>query len=164
MADFIRNAWYAGAWSHELTTENMLARKLLSENVLFMRSSSGEVTALRDRCSHRFAPLSLGRREGDQVRCMYHGLVFNGEGKCTQEPGRKGVSPNTDIRKYPVVERYRLAWIWMGEAALADPDLIPDCHFQDDPGWASVPAYIHYKADYKLILDNLLDFSHLTFV
>lgn len=164
MANFIRNAWYAGAWGHELTTENMLARKLLGESLLFMRLADGAVTAMRDRCSHRFAPLSIGRREGDLVRCMYHGLLFNRDGKCTEEPGRKGVSPNTDIRKYPVVERYKLVWVWMGDPALADPDLIPDCHFQDDPDWASVPAYIHYKADYQLILDNLLDFSHLTFV
>lgn len=161
---FIRNAWYAGAWGHELAGDNMVSRKLLGETILFFRTSAGDVTAIRDRCSHRFAPLSMGRREGDCVRCMYHGLVFDAEGKCVEEPGRKGVSPNTDVPRYPTVERYKLVWIWMGEAALADPDLIPDCHFQDDPAWASIPDYIHYKTDYRLILDNLLDFSHLTFV
>lgn len=161
---FIRNAWYAGAWGHELDTGNMLSRKLLGESVLFFRKSDGAVTALRDRCSHRFAPLSIGRREGDCVRCMYHGLVFDAQGKCIEEPGRKGVSQNTDVRHYPTVERYKLVWIWMGDPGRADPDLIPDCHFQDDPAWASDPRYIHYDADYRLILDNLLDFSHLTFV
>ena len=161
---FIREAWYVGAWSHELDTAAMLSRRLLGEKVLFFRTSGGRVAALRDRCSHRFAPLSMGRREGDCVRCMYHGLVFDADGKCLEEPGRKGVSPGTDVRSYPTVERYKQAWIWMGDPASADPDLIPDCHYQDDPGWASIPAYIHYKADYRLILDNLLDFSHLTFV
>lgn len=161
---FIKNAWYAGAWGHELGTDNMVSRKILGESILFMRLGNGEVTAIRDRCSHRFAPLSIGRREGDCVRCMYHGLVFDAAGKCVEEPGRKGVSPNTDIRHYPAVERYRLVWIWMGDPALADPADIPDCHFQDDPAWACDPRYIRYDADYKLILDNLLDFSHLTFV
>lgn len=161
---FIHNAWYAGAWAHELDGVELLPRKLLGQSVIFLRTLGGGVAALRDRCSHRFAPLSLGRREGDCVRCMYHGLVFDANGRCIEEPGRKGVSPNTNVRAYPVVERYRLLWIWMGDADRADPELIPDCHFQDDPEWASIPAYIHYKADYRLILDNLLDFSHLTYV
>lgn len=161
---FIKNAWYAGAWAHELDGVEMLPRKLLGQSILFYRTSRGKIAALRDRCSHRFAPLSIGRREGDCVRCMYHGLVFDPDGKCIEEPGRKGVSPKTDIRAYPTVERYKLVWIWMGDPERADPDLIPDCHFQDDPAWASIPAYIHYKADYRLILDNLLDFSHLTYV
>ena len=161
---FIRNAWYVGAWSHELASEEMLSRRLLGENILFFRTATGRVSALRDRCSHRFAPLSLGRREGDCIRCMYHGLMFDADGKCVEEPGRSGVSPNTDVRSYPVVERYKQIWIWMGDSTLADPGLIPDCRFQDDPDWASIPAYIHYNADYRLILDNLLDFSHLAFV
>ncbi len=161
---FIRNAWYAGAWDHELGSDDMVSRKLLGETLLFYRTANGEVTVLRDRCSHRFAPLSIGRREGDCIRCMYHGLVFDAAGKCVEEPGRKGVSPNTDVRHYPAVVRYRLVWVWMGNPQDADPALIPDCHFQDDPAWACDPRTIHYDADYRLILNNLLDFSHLTFV
>jgi phenylpropionate dioxygenase-like ring-hydroxylating dioxygenase large terminal subunit len=161
---FIRNAWYAGAWAHELENAALVSRKIIGETLLFYRTESGAATVMRDRCSHRFAPLSAGRREGDRVRCMYHGLLFDPAGKCVEEPGRKGVSPNTDVRVYPAVERYKLIWVWMGDPAKADPSTIPDCHFQDDPEWASIPDYMHYKADYRLILDNLLDFSHLTFV
>jgi phenylpropionate dioxygenase-like ring-hydroxylating dioxygenase large terminal subunit len=161
---FIQNAWYAGAWDHELTIEGMLARKILGKGLLFFRTSEGKATALRDRCSHRFAPLSLGRREGDCVRCMYHGLVFDADGKCVEEPGRKGVSPNTDVQHYPTVERHKLVWVWMGDADKANPDLIPDCHHHESPEWASIPRYAHFKANYKLVLDNLLDFSHLSYV
>lgn len=161
---FIQNAWYAGAWGHELTTDGLVARKILGKSLLFFRTSDGAVTALRDRCSHRFAPLSLGRREGDCVRCMYHGLVFDADGKCVEEPGRKGVSPNTDVRHYPTVERHKLVWVWMGDADKADPDLIPDCHHHESPEWASIPRYAHFKANYLLVLDNLLDFSHLSYV
>src|SRR5262245_13208923 len=161
---FLRNNWYVGAWSHEVSGDGLLSRKLLGEAVLFFRQSNGAVAALRDRCAHRFAPLSLGRREGDCVRCMYHGLVFDAEGRCTEEPGREHPSHGLKVRTYPIVERWKQVWIWMGDPALADPALIPDCHFQDSPEWASIPAYIHYSADYRLILDNLLDFSHLTFV
>lgn len=161
---FLRNCWYVAAWSDEVRGEILLSRKLLGEQVLLYRQEGGGVGALIDRCSHRFAPLSIGRREGDCVRCMYHGLVFSADGACVEEPGRTRPSPNTAIRSYPVVERYRQIWIWMGEPALADPGLIPDCHWQDDPAWRSNPAYIHYDADYRLIMDNQLDFSHLSFV
>lgn len=161
---FIQNAWYASAWNHELTTEGTLARKILGKGLLFFRTSDGKVSVLRDRCSHRFAPLSLGRREGDCVRCMYHGLLFDAEGKCIEEPGRKGVSPNTDVMHYPAVERHKLVWVWMGDPAKADPDLIPDCHQHESPEWASIPRYASFKANYKLVLDNLLDFSHLSYV
>lgn len=161
---FIRNAWYAAAWIGEIESGQLVVRKIIGQNLLIYRTEAGRAVVLRDRCSHRFAPLSLGRREGDCVRCMYHGLLFDPSGKCVEEPGRKGVSPNTDVRSYPAVERYKLVWVWMGDPARANPDTIPDCHYQDDPAWASVPDYMHYKADYRLILDNLLDFSHLTFV
>lgn len=162
---FIRNAWYASAWGSELATDNMVSRKILGDTLLFFRTSDGEVAVIRDRCSHRFAPLSLGRREGDCVRCMYHGLVFDAQGKCVEEPGRKGVSPNTDVPRYPAVERHKVVWVWMGDAAKADPNLIPDCHQHDrENGWASEPRYARFKAEYRLVLDNLLDFSHLSFV
>ena len=161
---YIRNAWYASAWNHELTVDGFMSRKILGKNILLYRKADGSVVAMLDRCSHRFAPLSLGRREGDCIRCMYHGLVFDGEGKCVEEPGRKGVSPNTDVRAFPAVERHKLVWVWFGDADKADPDLIPDCHQNDSPEWACVPRYASFKANYLLVLDNLLDFSHLSFV
>ncbi|EJL35974.1 ring-hydroxylating dioxygenase, large terminal subunit [Caulobacter sp. AP07] len=161
---FLKNCWYALAWSHEVQGAGLLARKVIGQPLVAYRTEGGEAAVLIDRCSHRFAPLSLGRREGDTLRCMYHGLVFDTQGACVLEPGRKRPSPNMAIRSYPVVERYKLIWVWMGEPSLADPDLVPDCHWQDDPAWRSIPAYIHYKADYRLIMDNLLDFSHLSFV
>jgi phenylpropionate dioxygenase-like ring-hydroxylating dioxygenase large terminal subunit len=69
------------------------------------------------------------------------------------------------VRVFPVVERHKAIWIWMGEPALADETLIPDAHWQDDPAWRCLPGYVHYdRANYVLIMDNLLDFSHLGFV
>ena len=161
---FLKNCWYVAAWDYELTTDKICARKILGQRVVMYRQQNGDSVALEDRCSHRFAPLSVGRLERDCVRCMYHGLLFDGAGRCVEEPGRDKPSKNTDIKAFPLVEKWRFVWIWLGDPALADPDLIPDCHYQDDPDWAMIPRYIHMQADYRLILDNLLDFSHLTYV
>jgi len=62
---FLLNCWYVGAWQHEVEGDTILARQLLSKRVIFFRDSQGEVSALEDRCSHRFAPLSIGRHTGD---------------------------------------------------------------------------------------------------
>jgi vanillate O-demethylase monooxygenase subunit len=68
------------------------------------------------------------------------------------------------VRSYPVVERDRLVWIWMGDPALADPAAILDFPYLSDPRWKGIPDYLHYDANYLLIMDNLSDFAHLAFV
>jgi vanillate O-demethylase monooxygenase subunit len=161
---FIRNAWYVAAWSHEVGDDALFARVITSIPVVMFREEGGRVVALEDRCCHRGAPLSVGRREGDCVRCMYHGLKFDSTGACIEAPAQQRVPPQAKVRSFPVAERYRWVWIWMGDPSLADPNTIPDTHWLDDPDWRSLPGYIHYNVNYLLICDNLLDFSHLPYV
>ena len=161
---FLKNCWYVAAWDYELIDGKLLPRTLLGENVLLYRGDSGEVIALNDRCPHRGALLSQGRREGDSVRCMYHGIKYDQTGRCVQIPGQDMIPPKLRVRKYPIVESGHLIWIWMGEAARADRALIPVYAPLHDPKWKGLPAYLHYDANYLLIVDNLSDFAHLAFV
>jgi len=161
---FLRNSWYVAAWNHELIDGRKLARTILERPVVIYRGTSGRVVALDDRCCHRAAPLSMGRIEGDDIRCMYHGMKFEPGGKCIQIPGQDMIPPKLRVPHYPVVERGPFVWIWMGEAAQADPALIVDLPYLHDPQWKGIPAYLHYDANYLLIVDNLSDFSHLAFV
>jgi len=161
---FLLNCWYVAAWDHELIDGRLLARTLLGRPVVLYKGDSGRTVALDDRCCHRGARLSEGRREGDDLRCMYHGLKFDPSGKCIQIPGQDNIPPKLGVRGYPVVERDRLIWIWMGDPAKADPAKILDFPYLRDPGWRGHPGYLHYDANYLLIVDNLADFSHLAFV
>ncbi|MEZ5729121.1 MAG: aromatic ring-hydroxylating dioxygenase subunit alpha [Burkholderiaceae bacterium] len=161
---FIRNCWYVAAWDHEVPAEGLFARKLLGDPVLLYRDSKGRAVAMEDRCCHRAAPLSIGRKEGDCVRCMYHGMVFDPSGICVEIPGQETIPAQARVRTYPVVERNRFVWIWMGDPMLANPDDILDFFWHDSPDWRYKPGYLHYDAAYELIVDNLLDFSHLSFV
>ncbi|MEO7246096.1 MAG: aromatic ring-hydroxylating dioxygenase subunit alpha [Rubrivivax sp.] len=163
-APFLMNCWYVAAWDHELIDGTLLGRQLLEKPVLLYRGESGRVVALDNRCCHRGAKLSNGRREGDCVRCMYHGLKFDPSGKCIQIPGQDQVPERMGVRAYPVEERQHLIWIWMGDPSRADPSLIIDIPYLDHPGWRGLPGYLHYDADYRLIVDNLSDFAHLAFV
>lgn len=162
--NFLMNCWYVAAWDHELIDGKLLERTLLEQPVLLYKGDSGKVVALDNRCCHRGAKLSKGRLEGDCVRCMYHGLKFDPSGKCVQIPGQDVIPDKLGVRSYAVVERDHLIWIWMGDQAKADAGLILDFPYLREPGWRGVPDYMHYDANYVLIVDNLSDFAHLAFV
>lgn len=161
---FLRNTWYVAAWSHEISAEALFARTITGIPVLFYRDDQGTLIALEDRCCHRGAPLSRGRREGNDVRCRYHGLRFDRDGRCREIPAQSQVPPKARVRAFPVQERAKWVWIWMGDPALADPAAIPPTPWLDDPAWRYEPGYMHYPVEYLLIADNLLDFSHLPYV
>lgn len=161
---FLKNYWYMAAWDYELVDHHLLARTLLNEPVLIYRGMSGEIHAMEDRCCHRGAALSDGRMEGDFIRCMYHGLKFDTQGKVIEIPGQERIPPDMGVKTYPVVADGRLIWIWMGDAKQADKSKIPHFWFMDDPEWYGKPGYIHYKADYMLVVDNLCDITHMAWV
>lgn len=161
---FIKNCWYVAGWDNEVPADGFLARTILSVPLALWRDTQGKVHAFEDRCCHRGARLSMGRREGNCVRCMYHGLKFDASGICVEIPSQPHVPPQFKVRTFVLVERHRWLWVWMGEPALADESLISDTHYLDDPAWASQGGYIHYDVNYLLVCDNLLDFTHLPFL
>ena len=137
---------------------------MLGEAILLYRTASGEIIALRDRCCHRLAPLSKGRKEGDCVRCGYHGLLFDATGRCIEIPGSETVPAKVRVQRYPLAVKNKWVFVWMGDPAQADPALLPDNFSCDHPDWDYLPGYMHYATPQQLICDNLLDFSHLSYV
>jgi vanillate O-demethylase monooxygenase subunit len=160
---FVRNAWYVAAWDHEVT-RSLKRRIILDEPVLLFRKDDGTAVALEDRCCHRQAPLSMGKLVGNVVHCPYHGLQFDPTGKCVKVPSQEKIPPNARVKAYPVVERHHWLWIWMGDPAKADPALIEDFHFLDDPAWRFGGNYLHVESNYLLLVENLLDTTHLPFL
>jgi vanillate O-demethylase monooxygenase subunit len=160
---FVRNAWYVGAWDHEVGRD-MLRRVLLNEPVVFFRRDDGVPVALEDRCCHRQAPLSLGKLIGNIVQCPYHGLQFDHTGACVKVPSQDRIPSSARVRAYPVVERDHWIWIWAGDPAKADPALIEDFHWMDDPDWRFGGSSLHVEAHYQLLVENLLDTTHLPFL
>jgi len=164
--NFLWNCWYAAGWNHEVEEAGKLARTFLEKPIVIFRGESGRYVALDNRCCHRAAPLSMGRIEGDCIRCMYHGLKFDSDGICIEIPGQDKVPASHKVRSYPIEARGNLLWIWMGDPELANPDDIIDYAPLQSPEWQGLPkeAYLHYDCSWMLIIDNLADFSHLAFV
>jgi vanillate O-demethylase monooxygenase subunit len=161
---FVRNCWYVAAWDYELKPGELIGRTLLGEPIVFYRAREGGLVAMADRCCHRFAPLSLGRLEGDELRCLYHGLKFDRTGRCTEIPGQDMIPATARVKTYPVVERHSWIWVWMGDEAKADPSLIPAAVGFEDARWTLRSGQMDYAANYQLINDNLTDFTHLSYV
>ena len=161
---FPLNAWYVAAWSHEVGKRTPLPRTVCNNKIVFWRKADGAVAALEDACWHRMLPLSMGWLEGEEIVCRYHGLTFDGSGKCTRVPSMDTGNTTAKVRTYPVLERYRYVWVWPGDPALANPALVPDMHWNDDPEWAGDGKTLMTKCDYRLLVDNLLDLTHESFV
>lgn len=164
---YLRNTWYVAGMQDELLPGQLLARTYLDEPVVLFRNAAGEPQALVDRCPHRFAPLSAGKLcdSGNSLQCGYHGLQFNGKGACISNPHGDGKIPSAAVvRSYPIVEKFGLLWIWMGEVALADAATIPDmsCFDRKDNHVAS--SYLLIESNYTLETDNILDLSHIEFL
>jgi vanillate O-demethylase monooxygenase subunit len=160
---FLRNAWYVAAWDHEIS-QNLLARTIMDESIVFFRTEDGSLAALEDRCCHRHAPLSAGRLVGNEVECGYHGFVFDRTGRCVRVPGQARVPTKAAVRGYPVVERHRWVWIWMGDAAHADESLVPNMYWHKHPEWRMIGDYFHVKCHYQNLIDIQLDQTHSQYV
>ena len=159
---FIRNRWYVAGWDREVG-RTPLARTICGEPVVIYRREDGTAVALEDACPHRLLPLSMGCVEGDGIRCGYHGLKVDHDGCAVDMPGQE-TPPRLKAKAYPVVERYRFVWVWIGETERADPAVLPDLWFCEDPEWTFDGDVYPVKCDYRLLVDNLMDLSHETYV
>jgi phenylpropionate dioxygenase-like ring-hydroxylating dioxygenase large terminal subunit len=162
---YLQNAWYVAAWSTDVKAGEMFSRTLLDERLLFYRRQDGQPVALRDRCPHRFVPLSLGKIRNDIVECVYHGLQFDCTGKCVKNPHGDGKIPAAArVRSYPVADKHGILWIWMGDRP-HDTATIPDYSMLDEgSGFKVSRGNIQINANYELMGENLLDLSHISFL
>lgn len=159
---FLKNRWYVAGLAEEVT-DRPLGRTLLGEPVVLYRASDGTPVALEDRCCHRQAALSLGDIEGDNLRCGYHGLLFDGSGACIEVPSQKAIPPGARVKSYPTQEKQGFLFVWMGDAGKATSVAPYDHPYLEREGWASLNAQFHAKCNYRLLIDNLLDVTHLTY-
>jgi len=162
---FLRNAWYVAAWGREISRE-LTTATILGDDIVMYRRGNGSPVALEDACPHRKLPLSMGRLTGDCVECGYHGLTWDGTGIGVASPTQPGQIPKrAAVRSYPLVERYRLVWIWMGDPSLADPaEIFPIENF-NSPDWGLTDGGVMpLNCHYLWMADNLLDPSHVAWV
>lgn len=161
---FVRQAWYVAAYSDELVAGSPRAVTLLEDPIVLFRGKDGAPIALEDRCVHRSLPLSAGRVRDGIIECGYHGMQFDCSGRCVRIPGQSAIPEAARVRRYPVVEQDSFIWVWMGAPDAADRARITPFPTRRLPGWQETKLHARIECNYQLVIDNLLDLSHLSFV
>ena len=161
---FLRNSWYVAALHSEID-RNLKSIQILGDNIVVYRREDGIPVALEDACPHRKLPLSKGSLKGDTIECGYHGLTFDCTGTCVKSPTQDRIPPGAKVQSYPVVDRWGLVWIWMGDPGAADRDKIIYIDNYDNASWGNTKAdALTCACNYQLLTDNLLDPSHVAWV
>ena len=160
---FVRNQWYVAAYGREVGRE-LLGRTILGEPIVLYRTEAGEAVALADRCVHRRYPLSESRLDGDRIVCGYHGFTYDAAGSCVFVPGQQRIPRTARVPGYPVAEQDSFVWVFIGDRDRAEQTPIPRAPWLADPGYTSVSGMEPLNARYDLLVDNLLDLSHETYL
>ena len=161
---FIKNQWYVFCSLQELSARQPLGKTVCGLPMVAFRGEDGKAGIMLDLCPHRRAPLSMGKVEGNTLRCIYHGMQFNAQGQCLHIPSQSMIPNKAHVRSFPVLERYGFLWVWPGEGA-GDASLMPSLPWRESPDWNSgLIQYFHVKASYLYMNDNLLDLSHVAFL
>jgi phenylpropionate dioxygenase-like ring-hydroxylating dioxygenase large terminal subunit len=165
MTTIPRDQWYVAAYSSEIR-QDLFSRTICGEPILFWRTLGGQVTAVPDRCVHRRFPLSQApsRLVDDQVVCGYHGFTYGADGRCVSVPGQNRVPRTARLRPYPLVEQDSLVWVFIGDPGRADPAGVPRASYLDSPDYTTVAGMEPLAARFSLLVDNLLDLSHETYL
>jgi vanillate monooxygenase len=159
---FTKNAWYVACMPDEID-DKPLGRMICGQAVVLYRGPQGKAAGLEDFCPHRGAPLSLGSVIEGKLVCGYHGLEMGTDGKTIAMPGQR-VRGFPAIRSYPVIERFGFVWVWPGDPELADVAKLHPLEWADNPEWAYGGGLFHINCEYRLMIDNLMDLTHETYV
>jgi phenylpropionate dioxygenase-like ring-hydroxylating dioxygenase large terminal subunit len=158
-----RRHWYVVAAADDIGTEPV-ARTVCGEHLVLYRAGSGEVVVMDDRCPHRSYPLSKGIVCGDEIQCGYHGLRFRPDGSCAWAPNQDRIPSRASVTTRPCARVGPWIMVWMGDPAAPDLDRLPVAPWFDDESWAHVHGMEPLAARYELLVDNLLDLSHESFL
>jgi vanillate O-demethylase monooxygenase subunit len=160
---FLKNDWYMAGWSTEVT-DRPLGRMIAGEAIVLFRDAAGRISALRDQCCHRGVALSPGKVVEKGIQCPYHGLVFNGAGVCVHIPSQDNIPAKARVRSFAVEERDAIIWLWLGESEAADPAKIVAYPYHGDPLWPYKVGYVHANCGYEMLIDNIMDLTHVGYV
>ena len=161
----MRRYWQPAALVEELAEERPLVPvRLMGEDLVLFRAGDGGLRLTARRCPHRGADLRFGRLEDGGIRCPFHGWLFDGKGRCLEQPAEPpGSNFHAKIRMpgYPCVERNGVAFAWLGPG---DPPPLPDfdCFAAPDAYTFAFKGYL--ECNWLQALEVGIDPAHGSFL
>jgi len=153
--------WHPVAQSRKLKRNKTLAVTFAGEPIVLIRTDSGKVFALEDRCAHRQFPLSKGLVCGEEIQCGYHAWRYDAAGAITAIPYLvTGVRPPHRVRAYPCREAFGLIFVFPGDPALAEQTAFPELPWFDSPDYKVMAFERDIACHYTFMHENLMDMNH----
>lgn len=160
---FVQNTWYSAGISADFKSGELRGMVIAKKPIVIWRTSEGKVVAFDDRCVHKRMPLSCGKLlEDGTLECAYHGFAYNSSGQCVAIPSQMDlpIPSRAKLRSFPVVEQDGVVWVWVGN--MGDRSIRPPRtpEFIDDAFETYTFDPINVQANYRLLIENLLDITH----
>src|SRR6266540_5672457 len=165
MGDLMREYWLPAIRADELSAPECppLRVRLLGEELIGFRTTSGDVGLIQNACPHRGASLFFGRNEQEGLRCVYHGWKFDVTGACVDmpsEPAESNFKNKVRARAYPTYERNGIIWTYMGPRETPPPL----SHIESATVEGVRVSKIMRDCNYMQALEGDIDTSHLAFL
>jgi phenylpropionate dioxygenase-like ring-hydroxylating dioxygenase large terminal subunit len=160
----MRCYWQPAALSCELKADEPLPVTLLGEELVMFRDDKGAPQLVQRACPHRSVDLSYGRVENGGIRCIYHGWLMDGRGRCVQQPGEPAGSTFKDkirITAYPCHEAGGIILAYMGKG---EPPALPGFHFLFAPEEQTFAMKVHQECNYLQANEGNIDPQHLSYL
>src|SRR5579864_903045 len=165
MGGLMRQYWVPVLESADLESDGPpLKIRLLGEDLIAFRDTSGRVGLIQNNCPHRAASLFFGRNEEAGLRCVYHGWKFAVDGTCVDmpnEPAESDFKQKVRATTYPTQDRGGVLWAYLGEG---EPTTPPELE------WTHVPPEHRYATkriqfcSYLQNVEGEVDSSHVSFL
>jgi phthalate 4,5-dioxygenase oxygenase subunit len=166
MGMYMREYWIPVCLSEELDSDGPSRRvKLLGEDLVAFRVTSGKVGLVQRNCPHRGAALYFGRNEEEGLTCVYHGWKFGVDGQCLDmpnEPDNNRFHEKVRAMAYPCEERNGLIWTYMGSRE--EPPPLPMFEWNSNPDNIPIMWRNHRACNYMQAMEGGLDTSHVGFL
>ncbi|MGH7767797.1 MAG: Rieske 2Fe-2S domain-containing protein [Candidatus Binatia bacterium] len=163
--ELLRRYWQPVALSEELPAGGAPRPvRILGEDLALFRDDKGRPGLLGIHCSHRGTDLSFGRVEDGGLRCLYHGWLYDINGRCLEQPGEPGGGEHRDAIRhpaYPCEEKGGAIFTYMGPGKAP---LVPDYEFLTAPPDHRFVAKIYHECNYQQANEGNIDPVHLSYL
>ncbi|MFN4281367.1 MAG: Rieske 2Fe-2S domain-containing protein [Alphaproteobacteria bacterium] len=161
--EFLRSYWQPIAAAEEIPPGgDPLPIDIMSEKLVLFRDDQNRLGLIQRHCPHRGTDLSYGRVEDGGLRCLYHGWLFDVNGKCLQQPAEKRQFCDTvPMTSYPVQEKGGAIWCYMGKG---QPPVIPDFQFLIGPEANRQTFRTLQMCNWLQGLESVIDPAHTTYL
>lgn len=164
MGQLLRRFWHPVAVSRTLGAGTAKALRILGEELTIYRGASGRAHLVGGRCAHRLTRLATGSIEGEHIRCMYHGWLYDGAGQCVERPAERQTRPGEiAIAAYPVEEYCGLVFAYLG-AGTPPPFDLPRKAVFERPGAIIYAKEEPWPCNWFQMVENSMDAAHVSFV